>query len=119
VTKRRLPVCQREDLRFGLVRTAHVGTDRYGLPREALVLLDAAGEVRAYVNQCKHLPIPIDSGSREFFDEAGTHLLCGTHGALFRLDDGMCIHGPCKGVPLDPIEVVEEEGEISLVVDDE
>lgn len=116
--KRRLPVCTRGELRAGEVRTAFIGTDRYGLPREALVLLDHEGQVRAYVNQCKHLPIPIDSGSREFFDADRRHLLCGTHGALFRLDDGMCVRGPCRGMPLDPVEVEVDEDAIVLLVDE-
>lgn len=117
--KRRLPVCRREDLGPGRLATAWVGHDRHGLPKEALVLVDASGVVRAYVNQCKHLPIPIDSGSREFFDEDDAHLICGTHGALFRLDDGMCVRGPCRGIPLDPIALEEHDGEIVLLLDDE
>lgn len=117
--KRRLPVCPKDELAPRVVRTAWIGTDRFGLPREALVLVDERGEVRAYVNQCKHLPIPIDSGSREFFDAEGTHLLCGTHGALFRLDDGMCVRGPCRGLPLDPVEVVVEDGDVVLLLADD
>ncbi|MBX3245685.1 MAG: Rieske 2Fe-2S domain-containing protein [Myxococcales bacterium] len=114
----RLRVCPADELAPGVVRTCLVGRDRYGLPREALVLRDADGVLRGYVNQCKHLPIPIDAGSREFFDEVGEHLLCGTHGALFRLDDGMCVAGPCEGLPLDPVEVEENGGDVFVVADD-
>lgn len=118
-SRRRLRVCRDSDLTAGEVRTCLVGRDRYGLPREALVLRDAEGALRGYVNQCKHLPIPIDAGSREFFDEDGEHLLCGTHGALFRLDDGMCVAGPCAGLPLDRVDVVEEDGDVFVMADED
>lgn len=116
--KRRLPVCDQTELRAGEVRTAWIGSDRHGLPREALVLRDHEGQIHAYVNQCKHLPIPIDSGSREFFDADGRHLLCGTHGALFRLDDGMCVHGPCRGLSLERVKAVVERDTVVLLIDE-
>lgn len=94
----------------GEVTCVPLGDDEFGLPREAIVLRDDAGIVRAFVNACRHLPIPLDSGSREFFDVEERHLLCNTHGALFRKDDGMCVHGPCKGMPLIALELIEEAG---------
>jgi len=73
--------------------------------REALVVRTAAGEPRAYLNECKHLPIPLDAGSRQFFDPGKTALMCGTHGALFRLEDGRCFAGPCRGDSLRALEI--------------
>lgn len=100
----------------GDVRCVPLGDDEFGLPREAIVLRDQDGTLRAYINACRHLPIPLDSGSREFFDDGPErHLLCNTHGALFRRDDGMCIHGPCKGMPLIPVELVDDEGILFLI----
>jgi len=64
--------------------------------REALVLLDEDGEVRAYENVCQHVPIPLDAGGRRFLDENG-HLVCATHRAIYRRVDGECIGGPCMG----------------------
>lgn len=85
-------------------------------PREALVLLGQDGEPRAYLNRCRHLPIPIDSGSRRFLTHDGEHLLCGTHGAMFRRDDGMCIAGPCLHLALEALPIVEENGVLFLLV---
>ena len=88
-----------------------------GTPREAIVLLDDEGALRAYVNRCKHLPIPIDGGSRRFFDGDGRHLMCGTHRARFRRADGHCIEGPCRGRARDALRVdVDERGTIWIVV---
>ena len=96
VKPRTLRLCPRGDLDPREVRCVSLERDEQGRPREALVLLDERGEVRAYLNRCEHLPIPLDAGSREFLTEDGTHLRCGTHGALFRREDGLCVLGPCK-----------------------
>lgn len=96
---------------------ARISDDHDGTPREALVVLDDDGEIRAYVNRCKHLPIPIDGGSRRFFDDDRRHLMCGTHGALFRRADGYCVAGPCRGRSLEalPFEL-DDTGTIWIVV---
>lgn len=106
----------RSDVRAGevLVLTLPRGEDKR--PREALILLGSDGEPRAYLNRCRHLPIPLDAGSRRFLSHDGEHLLCGTHGALFRRDDGMCIAGPCRNLPLDALSILEENGVLFLLV---
>jgi nitrite reductase/ring-hydroxylating ferredoxin subunit len=80
-----------------------------GLAREALVVRDEEGAVRAYENVCQHVPIPLDAGGRRFLDEDG-HLVCATHGAVYRRVDGECISGPCMGRRLVAL-VVRVEGE--------
>ena len=32
-------------------------------------------------------------------------ILCATHGALFRIEDGHCLSGPCVGESLTPLPV--------------
>ncbi|WP_236605829.1 Rieske (2Fe-2S) protein [Sandaracinus amylolyticus] len=109
----RVRVGPRSSLGPERVLTARISNDHDGTPREVIVLLDDTGGLRAYVNRCKHLPIPIDGGSRRFFDDDGRHLMCGTHGALFRRVDGYCIEGPCRGRALDRVEIeVDESGTI-------
>ncbi|MEE8263379.1 MAG: Rieske (2Fe-2S) protein, partial [Gammaproteobacteria bacterium] len=36
----------------------------------------------------------------QFLDETGNLLQCATHGALFRIEDGFCVAGPCTGASL-------------------
>ncbi|MEZ4340144.1 MAG: metallophosphoesterase [Sandaracinaceae bacterium] len=82
-----------------------------GRPREVLLLRAEDGAPRAYLNVCQHLPVPLDGGAREFLNRAGTHLMCGTHGALYRLHDGYCVEGPCEGTTLESLPVrVDDEG---------
>jgi nitrite reductase/ring-hydroxylating ferredoxin subunit len=116
VTRVQVRVGARNEIRRAEVRVVELprGADRR--PREALVLLGSDGEPRAYLNRCRHLPIPIDGGSRNFFAEDGEHLLCGTHGALYRRDDGVCIAGPCLHLALETLPILEENGVLFLLV---
>ncbi len=86
----------------------------WDLHREAILVLDESGRPRAYLNRCKHLPVPLDGGTREFFDSTGRYLLCGTHGALYERGSGFCVSGPCRGKVLTAIELRVEGGEVVL-----
>ncbi len=54
---------------------------------------------------------PLNFLPDRFFDRAGEHLLCATHGALFRVADGFCLEGPCAGksLKLAAIRIVDDE----------
>jgi len=108
-------VCASDALVAGEVQTVALAPDGRGRPREALILRDAGGTARAYLNRCRHLPIPIDCGSRDFYDESKTRLICVTHGATYRLDDGVCDWGPCKNDALEALPLVEREGVLYVV----
>jgi nitrite reductase/ring-hydroxylating ferredoxin subunit len=116
MSRRHLTVCARGDLRRGEVVAVELPRDHDGRPREALVLLGSDGEPRAYLNRCRHLPIPLDSGSKQYLTHGGEYLICGTHGALYRLDDGVCTAGPCLNLALEKLTVLEENGVLCLLV---
>ena len=63
-------------------------------------------EVRGYLDVCPHAgwPLAIDDARR--LTREGDLLLCVGHGALFRIEDGLCIGGPCAGRSLDPWPVM-------------
>lgn len=88
----------------------------WDMHREAIVVLDEAGRPRAYLNRCKHLPVPLDGGSRDFFDSTGRYLICGTHGALYERGSGFCISGPCRGRELTAIPLRDEGDALFLVL---
>lgn len=111
-----LRVCTRAELTQGEVKAVTLPRGHDGRPREALVLLGSDGEPRAYLNRCRHLPIPIDGGSKQYLTHGGEYLLCGTHGALYRRDDGMCIAGPCLHLALEALTLVEENGTLYLLL---
>ena len=45
-----------------------------------------------------------------FLTRDGRHLLCSTHGALFDIATGLCLHGPCKGRSLRAVPVALRDG---------
>jgi nitrite reductase/ring-hydroxylating ferredoxin subunit len=80
----------------------------------AILVVRLGSAIRAYVNRCPHLELNLDWQPDHFFDFERKHILCGMHGALFRVGDGVCIYGPCLGRALTrvPIEVVD--GDVRL-----
>ncbi len=62
-----------------------------------------AGNYYVYLNQCPHNGSLIDHIQGKFFNVDGTLLRCGMHGALFEIEDGNCIDGPCSGKSLTPV----------------
>jgi nitrite reductase/ring-hydroxylating ferredoxin subunit len=58
------------------------------------------GAVFAYANSCAHLGHPLNLEPDRFFTPDLQFLQCGSHGALFEPDTGLCIGGPCAGASL-------------------
>lgn len=77
---------------------------------QEIILTHTETGFRAYLNRCRHIPVSLDWGDGEVLDESGEMLQCRTHGALYRIEDGHCIAGPCKGLTLIPVEI-EERGQ--------
>jgi nitrite reductase/ring-hydroxylating ferredoxin subunit len=57
----------------------------------------------AYWNSCPHMGIPLNWMPEKFLDLDGVFLQCSSHGALFKIDDGECVGGPCVGDRLSPV----------------
>jgi nitrite reductase/ring-hydroxylating ferredoxin subunit len=66
--------------------------------------------LHVYVNRCPHVGTPLDWAPDEFLDRERRHIVCATHGALFRIDDGVCIAGPCQGDRLEPFPFAVRDG---------
>ena len=103
-----------EDYASGAPRLVSLPPAPGGPPRrEAIVLHDAQG-FRAFLNICRHLPIPLDGGGRNVMAADGRHFLCRTHGALYRISDGACVQGPCGGQSLTAVAVELDGGRVYL-----
>lgn len=72
------------------------------------------GTAYAYVNQCAHVSVELDWNPGEFFTAQQDFLICATHGAHYRPDNGFCVMGPCKGKSLKPLNVIEQNGQIII-----
>jgi naringenin degradation protein FdeD len=77
----------------------------------ALMAIRRGRDVRVYLNSCPHWGSPLDLVPGHFLTRDGAHILCTTHGALFRVDDGHCLKGPCLGASLKAVCVrIDDDG---------
>lgn len=53
-----------------------------------------------YINRCPHRGIPLEWQPDQFLDSSASLIQCATHGALFLIESGECIAGPCAGQSL-------------------
>ncbi len=74
-----------------------------------LFLVQFDGELYAYENHCPHLGVELNWMPDQFLESGGDMIICSTHGALFRIQDGHCVSGPCQGDELTQRPVVYEE----------
>ena len=103
----RVPLCAADAVAEGTGRGFRLGE---GTEQVAVFVVRWRGALRAYVNACPHVGTPLDWLPDRFFDREGALLLCGTHGALFRPEDGVCVRGPCAGRRLAPAAIAVEDG---------
>lgn len=94
-------ICALDDVPEGQAR----GFDVDG--RELVVVRRAGWFV--YVNECPHQGTSLDWAPGRFLSSDGRHLQCATHGALFQVEDGLCITGPCRAQSLTPVVVEERD----------
>jgi nitrite reductase/ring-hydroxylating ferredoxin subunit len=64
------------------------------------LLCHASAGLVAYLNRCPHWSVDLDLGDGRFYAEDIDRIYCKNHGALFRVADGVCDHGPCLGKSL-------------------
>lgn len=74
-------------------------TDPAGIDVDVF-LVNKDGQLHLYHNRCPHLGVALEWLPDQFLDREGQHIQCSTHGALFRVEDGLCVSGPCPGESL-------------------
>lgn len=57
----------------------------------------------AYLNSCPHTGVNLEWLEDQFLDMDNAFIQCSTHDALFEIDSGYCIAGPCAGDSLTPV----------------
>lgn len=73
--------------------------------------------VVVYVNACPHLGVSLDWAPDRFLTADGTRIICSTHGAEFRIEDGYCLRGPCTGDRLTAVPCLLQEGMVTVDAD--
>ena len=69
-------------------------------------------KLTAWLNICPHQGRRLDYAPGKFLVDRD-RLVCAAHGASFRLEDGECVAGPCRGSSLREVAVsVDDSGEL-------
>ena len=98
-----------------LEEIADPGSKGFAVEGREIFVIRHGPTLVAYRNSCPHTGGPLDWIEGRFLDLPQLHILCATHGALFRIEDGHCFAGPCRGQALTPVAVEVVDGEVRLV----
>ncbi len=80
----------------------------FALGEHALFAVRRQGEVFVYKNRCPHRGVPLEWQPDQFLDSSASLIQCATHGALFLIENGECVAGPCEGQSLTVIKSRED-----------
>jgi nitrite reductase/ring-hydroxylating ferredoxin subunit len=68
--------------------------------------------VFGYVDRCPHQGFPLAQVLDQYLTPDGDLIACSWHGAVFTVEEGACVGGPCVGARLAPWPVVAREGRV-------
>lgn len=86
----------------------------FQLDGQQLLAVRKDGILYVYLNRCPHRGIPLEWLPDQFLDSSGSLIQCATHGALFLIESGECVAGPCAGAFLQSLPSIERDGIIWL-----
>ena len=104
-------LCSLDDIPSGSARGYIVDTQSHQC--RVIALKNDFG-IFLYENRCPHVGTPLDWVPNQFLDESQKLIQCSTHGALFRIEDGYCISGPCAGQNLRKIQYEIRENQVFI-----
>jgi nitrite reductase/ring-hydroxylating ferredoxin subunit len=104
------PVCAANDIPEDEARGFQVG-------EASIFVVRRDGAFHVYRNSCPHLGIELNWMPDQFLDSDGALIQCSTHGALFRIEDGECLAGPCRGKALETIPHRVVDGRLLVALD--
>lgn len=90
-------LCELQDLKEG-------DSKGFKLEGERLLALRKNGEVYVYRNLCPHQGVSLEWVPDQFLDVDKAFIQCATHSALFRIENGLCVQGPCQGDSLEAVD---------------
>ena len=71
---------------------------------EKLFAVKKKGKIFVYKNSCPHIGVTLDWENDKFLDSSKSMIECANHGALFIIENGNCVSGPCAGRKLTAVD---------------
>lgn len=90
------PICSLAEIPEGGSKTLEYGD-------EDLFAVKKNGQLFVYRNNCPHDYIPLNHEPDAFLDPSETLIECANHGAVFTIETGECVAGPCMGDYLEAV----------------
>jgi nitrite reductase/ring-hydroxylating ferredoxin subunit len=81
---------------------------------QSIFLIHKNGSFFAYYNKCPHTGASLEWQENQFLDLDKELIQCATHDALFTIDSGKCIAGPCTGDSLQTLPITIQADEIHI-----
>jgi nitrite reductase/ring-hydroxylating ferredoxin subunit len=79
------------------------GSRGFDLQGERYFAVKKFGKIYAYKNACPHIGVGLEWVENQFLDSSCSMIQCANHGALFVIETGQCVAGPCSGQKLEPL----------------
>lgn len=112
----RVRLCHLEQLAPG----QSLGFKIKSIGQDDFFLVNNGGHVVGYKNSCPHWPgssMPVFKN--RYLDNECRYIVCSGHGALFEIDSGLCIKGPCIGQRLVSIDLeMTDAGDVFFIGDE-
>lgn len=84
----------------------------FKLEGQNLFAVKKDGNIYVYRNLCPHRGVSLEWQPDDFLDPDKLFIQCSTHTALFRIENGLCIQGPCLGDSLEAVEFTVKKDSI-------
>lgn len=111
--EKKYPVCDLNELKV----TNSLGTDiAINDSTVQCFLIYHKDKIFSYINSCPHTGVTLNWQPHQFLDNENKFIQCGMHGALFNIDDGLCVHGPCIGERLKMVKNEVLNNKIYLIL---
>ncbi|GGF85604.1 Rieske (2Fe-2S) protein [Alteromonas lipolytica] len=93
-----------------------LGFDPFNEGQDSVLVILRDGNVYAYTDVCPHYGnTTLPWKKNAYLNNRGNRIVCAAHGALFTIENGLCVSGPCKGESLTPVPVIIENNTVWLV----
>lgn len=91
------------------------GFDPQNRGQDSILVVRQGEHVCAWVDACPHHGTPMAWRKDAYLDAAGNHIVCAAHGALFDIETGICVLGPCEGDRLQALPItITTDGDIHI-----
>lgn len=101
-------ICHIDDIAEGDSLGLEVG-------EQSLIAIKKRSQLHIYHNRCPHIGIRLEWLPHQFLDADKNLIQCSSHGALFTIDKGRCVAGPCTGESLESVAFEIIDGQVYLL----